>query len=444
MAEVSRRLGRRNLVYAGIRGSDVEPIADLPQLSAAFSIIDAYRNRSTVEGLAYEDLTGVRVDMETWDVDDHLHDDATIAFRRGLLSALAVPSALLPYRPSRFLSAISFARADRCQHLGLFGAHQAAFEHKPWVETALSRLGVPCIPWHYVADEEQFAVHREVAGGPVVLRRSRTSGGEGIIRVDDPDEVTRQWPHLEEAFVSVAPYLEDAVAVNVGATVWPNCVSVHHPSVQLIGIPSCVGRPFGYCGNDFGAVRDLDPAHLDEIERNTNTIGSWLRGHGYLGTFGVDYLIHEDRVLFTEVNPRFQGSTHASARLSVAHGEACLVLEHLAAHLGVEGEPRRPLREVAAAMPPIAHIVVHWTGEEPSHLDPARLLEALGPLRRRVAVDVSTRIELEVSPGAAVVRMTTREQVTDTGRDLAEPWRTSLASWQTAARAKVATGKGKR
>ena len=242
LRDVSAELRHRRLVWAGIRGDDAEPLADLPQFEGAYTIINAYSRRLSVDSKAYEDLTGVRVDLETWDIDDHLGAPETATFRRIMLQALSAPSALLPYRPSSFLSAIWFARRDRCRNLGLFGGHQAAFEHKPWVETSLADLGVRTIPWTYVADEEQLRTEEMLRRGPLILRRSRTSGGEGIVRVDDAGQARLQWPRVSEAFVSVAPFLSGGLPVNVGATAWHDGVTVHYPSVQLIGIPDCVTR----------------------------------------------------------------------------------------------------------------------------------------------------------------------------------------------------------
>ena len=98
--------------------------------------------------------------------------------------------------------------------------HQSAFEHKPWVESAVRRLGVPGIGWRYVADEEQLTSLHLVDDGPVVLRRSRSSGGTGVFRVDDPNDVARLWPDENEALVSVAPYIVGGLPINVGGVVW--------------------------------------------------------------------------------------------------------------------------------------------------------------------------------------------------------------------------------
>ena len=434
-AEVERRLGRRQLVWAGIRGSDIEPLRDLAALSASFTIVDAYTGRPDVAAMGYEQVTGVRVDPEVWDIDDHHGDAATAQFRRGLLRALAAESALLPYRPSSFLSAIHFARRDRCLNLGLFGAHQSAFEHKPFVESSIAELGLPRIPWTYIADEEQLDVLELAEHGPLILRRSRTSGGEGFIHVEGIDEVLSHWPKLDEAFVSVAPFIEDAMPVNVGATVWPNapreaCVTVHHPSVQLIGIPSCVTREFGYCGNDFGVVRDLDRSTIDQIEESTKRIGSWLRGNGYVGTFGIDFLVKDGVPLFTEINARFQGSTAASCRLSIEADEACLMLEHVAAWLGVPMPDSPGLWDLVQRTRDLANVVVHWTAAGPRAVDAPGLASRLRTAEpSELDADVLVPRGVSSNPGSVVGRFTIGRRVTKTGYDLSADLDQVVSEW---------------
>lgn len=420
--DVSRRLGNRKLVWAGLRGEDIEPLADLPQLDASFSIMSRYRRRSSVESLAYEDLSGVRVDPELWDIDEHLDAPATREFRRGLMRALSGPSALLPYRPSQFLSAIWFARGENCLNLGMFGGHQAAFEHKPWVETSISKLpGVHRIPWRYVADEEQLSARSLMHGQDVMLRRSRTSGGEGLVRVPKAKDLIDYWPHIAEAFASVAPYIEAALPVNVGATVWADGgVTVHYPSVQLIGIPGLVTREFGYCGNDFGRAREIEPEIIDEIEHSTQQIGGWLASNGYLGSFGLDFLVHDGHALFTEINPRFQGSTHLSCRLSIEAGESCLMLEHVAAWLGLPcPSSSQSLRDIVAEVPEYSHIVFHSTDDRSLRLPVRAVASVLRAQPSTLGIDVLPSPDVEVEQGASVARWTVRQRVTDTGYELA-------------------------
>ncbi len=419
LTEVSQRLGDRKLVWAGIRGEDAIPLSDLPQFEGAFSFMSRFSQITIQDAVSYEDLSGVRMDPDTWDIDDHTDEQPTKDFRHGLLRAISGDSALMTYRPSRFFSAVAFARQDRCKNLGMFGAHQFAFEHKPWVETAVAELGLPHIPWSYVADEDQLSTKALFNGGSMVLRKSRTSGGTGIYRVDDPAQIGNLWPQADEGFVSVAPYLPNALPVNIGATVWRDGgVTLHHPSVQLIGIPEAVARPFGYAGNDFGLIRDLDTSLIDQIEHSTVCIGEWLGRNGYLGTFGVDYLVHDGHALFTEINPRFQGSTHLSSRLDIEAGNACLMLEHLAAWLNVpRPEASRPLRDSVAETPDLAHVVIHWEGEE-AVVDCDPLVALLSEVDPRGRIELVPGKGIRSSRGTQVVRWTTRQRVTEDGYSL--------------------------
>jgi hypothetical protein len=433
LRQVSDLLGDVQLVWFGTRGDDVESVADLDQLSAAFSIISRYRHRSTIDGAALEDLSGVRVDLDTFDIDADPGSETMNEFRRALLRTLSRPSAVLTYRPSMFLSAACFARQDQCRYIGMFNDHQSAFEHKPWVETEIAKLGIPRIEWKYVADDDQLQTLKFLENGPVILRRSRTNGGVGLVRIDEPTTLKSLWLDEDEAFVSVAPYIAGGIPMNVNGVVWHDGVTLHPASLQLIGVPECTTRPFGYCGNDFTAAAGLDRSQLSFMDDAVRSIGGWLGRFGYLGAFGVDFLIDEKGVpLFTEVNPRLQGSTHASSELSVEWGLNCVLLEHIAALLGIDAPHGPSLLEFAASDPELAHFIVHWTGERDASVDPTTLVNSLLAVPETSRIDVVTRPDLRTEPGATVARVTARSLLTRTGFDLSDPWRGIVNHWNEA------------
>lgn len=415
---VSRSLGGRRLIWFGTRGDDVEAAVQLPELTAAFSIISQFRGRDYVTALALEDLTGRRVDLDSYELDDHLHEPAVRELRASIFTALAGRSAVFTYRPSTFLSAICFARRDRCRYLGLFKDHQNAFEHKPWVESAVADLGLPHIPWTYVADEDQLDTLHMLRNGPVMLRRSRSSGGTGLVRLDDEDGLRDAWLSSDEAYVSVARYVDGGLPVNIGAVAWRDGVTFHPASVQLIGQPSLTRRPFGYCGNDFTAVNQLSTSTIAAMEQSTRVVGDWLRSRGYLGAFGIDFLVKDGVPLFTEVNPRFQGSTHASCQLSVEMDESCLLLEHIAALLGLPAPAAVPLTRLIRDTPPLSHVVLHNTDAEPATPDITAFLAEAATLSGFCRADVRARSNVPVESGATIARVTLRRPVTGTGFDL--------------------------
>lgn len=427
--EVNRALDGRRLVWFGTRGDDIESVLSIAGFDSAFSILSASRKRRTVDYYSLEQLTGVRVDLDQYDLDEEPNAEAFAEFRRYALRALAGPSAVFTYRPSILVSALCFARRDRCRYLGMFKDHQAAFEHKPWVESAVRDEGVPAIPWHYVADEEQAIGKEDVRNGPVMLRRSHSSGGTGLVRVDDPDQIRAMWPEEREAYVSVAPYIDGGLPLNVSGVVWSDGITLHPLSVQLIGLPSCTARPFGYCGNDFSAVADLPLGLIDQIEQTVLTVGHWLRKHGYVGAFGVDLLVKDDVPLFTEVNPRFQGSTHLSCEISAGMDESCLVLDHLAAHLGVAAPPSLRLRDYIASSD-VSHVVAHWLGPADAEIDGTTLVDEVRTPRLRRS-DVVAAPHVATQPGATVARLTLEGSVTRTGFDLDPALAQPISAWQT-------------
>lgn len=415
IAEVSRALGPRELIWFGTRGDDVDAVTDLPQLAHAFSVIGSYQSRATVPGLALEDLDDQRVDLDSYDIDNNLGQEAVKHLRQQILRVAGSQSAVFTYRPSAFLSAICFARVGRADYLGLFKDFQAAFEHKPWVESEVATLGIPRVPWTYVADEDQLEAVRLFDQGPVVMRPSRTSGGVGIVRVESDRDLAASWLRESESFVSIAPFVDDATPVNIGAVVWRDGVTVHHASLQLIGIPELTERPFGYCGNDFGAVRDFPRVTVDAIERSTRIVGEWLRSRGFRGAFGIDFLVKDEQPLFLEVNPRFQGSTHASCRIARLAGEPCLMLDHLAAHLGLPCPQRPALYDQTRTCPDISHVILHHPGTPARDVDALARLGPVPDLESFSHADVLADRRHQVHPGATVARVTLFQRVTSSG-----------------------------
>lgn len=369
---VREKLAGRRLVWFGIRGEDGEPLLQLAELQASYSVIAPLRSgtlpaRSIV---SLEQLSGLRPDLDQHDIDLDT-SEAAKQFRRELLREVSGRCVLMTYRPSALVSALAFSMERSMTLAGLFKDRQNAFEHKPWVETSLARRGVTGLGWHYVADEHRSRARKLLSGGPLVLRASRTSGGVGIERVETAEDIERCWPDQGDAFVAVAPFVEPTIPINFSGVVYADAtVRLHPASVQLIGIPSCTRRRFGYCGNDFGALAELGDGVHAQIDALGRTVGQWLYDERYRGVFGVDALLHGDELRFTEINARFQGSSAMSASIAAEAGVTDLFLDHLAAMLGIAppddglsiGEWSRSLRS------PVSQIVVHNRASTPIRL----------------------------------------------------------------------------
>ncbi|MDR1187985.1 MAG: ATP-grasp domain-containing protein [Bifidobacteriaceae bacterium] len=430
-AAISRALDGRQLLWMGIRGDDARALAEIPEFAGSFSIINRYSHRPLDYSMAYEDITGVRVDLDDWDIDAHPFDEATAEFRHQIRVAMAKDSAVVTYRPSEFLSALVFSRADRCRYLGLYASHHHAFEHKPWVEVAVAKMGIPTLGWRYVADEEQLDVPMLLGAGPVVVRPSRGSGGTGITKAEGIAELVRSWPHGEEFFASVSPYLDGCISMNVGAVVWDDGVTIHHPSVQLIGIPGCTRREFGYCGNDFAAVKQMGNTVIRQMEHQTRRIGDWARSQGYRGAFGVDFMVQGDRLLFTEMNPRMQGSTRLSSRLSALSEQPCILLDHVAALLHLSTPIRPSLPELVDMAPDAAQVMLHNLSGAPAPLRPAHITARVLEIAPDSIIELAPSHDLFAAPDSTMAAARFPRSVTETGHSLDSRLATALAEQAT-------------
>lgn len=415
---VRRALDGRPVVWFGIRGEDASALLRLPEFKASYAITAPVQTAtiSDESNVALEDLTGERVDLDRYDPDFDASPEMQ-EFRRRLLREVSGRCVVMTYRPAAFVSALAFAMSETMTLAGLFKDRQAAFEHKPWVETSLERRGVRTLGWSYIADEHRTRAKRLLDGGPVVLRASRSSGGVGITRIDSMDEIVANWPDQVDAFVGVTRYLEDAIPLNVSGCVFPGGeVRLHPPSLQLIGVRGCTDRAFGYCGNDFGAIGALDDELLVELDALMRKVAAWLHHERYVGAFGVDALVHDGRVLFTEVNPRFQGSSALSAVVADELGMPDLFLDHLAATLGLAPVDRElTLLEWARSQPPLSHLVLHnISGRSLVRGDET----PLPPLPSGSRIAQLPARELTVQDGGVLSRMVVDRSITATGFDI--------------------------
>lgn len=425
VAAVRRRLDGRRLIWFGIRGEDGEALVSLPELQASFSL--TARMKADLAPLStnvvFEELTGTRPDLDDPELDVET-GEAAEEYRRRLLDAASTPCVLVTYRATNLTSELAFAAASTVTVAGLLSQRHVAFDDKPWVDAALTAAGVRGLGWTYCSWERREQAKRLVASRPHVLRANRTSGGVGISLLRSEEDVESSWP-TGESFVGLAPYLEAAVPINLSGCVFVDgSVRLHPPSVQLIGIPSCTHRPFGYCGNDFGGVADLPSSVLEELDEVGRAVGGWLFSERYRGVFGIDALAYEDHVYFTEINPRFQGSSRLSAKIADLLGVPNLFLEHLMGMLGLTpADEAVPMAVWANEQPPISQIVVHNT---------SKTRVALAGSPQWLATDgfnvTQVPIGLSVDPGGTLARLEVPSTVTETGYDLDDRTKSAVAA----------------
>jgi hypothetical protein len=316
------------------------------------------------------------------------------------------------------LSTIQFTSPGLVRLLGLFHERQAPFEHKPWVESELRGLGIPVIPWTYYSAEEPERILEALIRKPLVVRLSRSFGGSGLTLIDSSQELAPILKGSADGFVAAAPFITPSVPLNVGACVFENGrVTLHPPSVQLIGISGCTKLTFGYCGNDFTAVSSVDRRIINELGAHTQTIGSWLAHMGFRGAFGVDAIVSGDRLFISELNPRFQGSSELSAQIDASLDRPDVYQDHIAAFVGMSPWDQAPLADLRSSGPGLSQVIYHNVTKGAVRLEPPPSARP----RTSAEVTLTPSSDIRVEMGAILFKVVFPGQVTDDGHSLRAP-----------------------
>jgi predicted ATP-grasp superfamily ATP-dependent carboligase len=357
--QVRRKIDKRALMWFGPRATDSITLQEFSEFRGSFSIICPATPKDGVVDFCLENHKGRRVDVNRYDIDRDHSLEAGMMHER-LLRFLVEPSVIVPYRPSAFIGAVWFPRQGSAAYWGMFHLKQAAFEYKPWVESCLSEKGIQTLPWRYYENGAISNFLREAGDDPVVLRINRGSGGAGVVLARVPSDVEKFCHDNEDGFFSATPYLEGAISLSIGAVVFPGGETFTDPlGFQLLGIPQCTHRPFGFCGTDFAAAKDLPDDCIDAVETMVRKTGQWLRQAGYLGVFGLDVLWVNGDLYLVEVNPRFIASSPLAARGAKMLGWSDLYIEHMAAMSGLSPLKPRPLREIVEEQASLSQIIFY-------------------------------------------------------------------------------------
>jgi len=231
----------------------------------------------------------------------------------------------------------SFCRDRGLAYIGPKPENAVPFQHKSALHRAACEIGLPNPNGRWVSpDSFSYPDLRHAYGDRFVLQRGLGSAGSGTYLVESrqaAETILRQWPDQQ---IYICPYLGD-LSLNINAAVIGRNVCVGFPNVQLSGVRE-LGTPWGgYCGNDYSAAAEMDPALIERVQEFTERLGGWLASQGFEGLFGVDFVIDETNGLpfAVDLNPRSQGSTVVSTQAELQDGRLPLAAAELGYRCGL-------------------------------------------------------------------------------------------------------------
>ena len=270
---------------------------------------------------------------------------------------------------------------------------------KTWVRRQLKKLGVPVIPGSEVfLAPHQFDGLVRRYGLPLVVSLDQSAAGSGVHLVHDQADFRALAEAHRGAAASVMRFI-DGRSLSMAAVRTDNSVLLSEPSLQVIGQPGLTNLSFGWCGNDFSGAH-LDEHDVAQMRMIQTQVGEWLGdlcigGHcGFRGIFGIDFVSDGRSIYFTEVNPRFLGTTALMADRQQELGRIPVSFLHMVPFLPEISVDEEFAAEYNAETQPldVAQLCLHNVAGEDvvvqAAIEPGRYrfgdagLEFLGPAER--------------------------------------------------------------
>ena len=158
-----------------------------------------------------------------------------------------------------------------------------------------------------------------------IIQESNSSGGLGTFLINKDNSPYVIEGLKEDELYLASYYASPSFSINTHILITDNNIIVFPSSVQII---EEYGYNLIYSGADFVNFKYVENEVQKKIYNYSKKIGTLLKGIGYKGICGIDYLIYGKEVYFIEINPRFQAS---SILLNAALDEAglpCLQMLH--------------------------------------------------------------------------------------------------------------------
>jgi hypothetical protein len=221
--------------------------------------------------------------------------------------------------------------------------------------------------------ETTFTKAGDIFNGPFVVQPPVGSSGENTYFINNETDFEKVTDLLEPSLrVKLSKYLP-VPSLNGHCVVLKTRKGLRSiaacPSIQIVGSYGCTSRAETYCGNDFSAASRIPNSIREEICTTMEKIGLFMGTKGFLGLFGMDFLLNGEEVLALEINPRFQGSTMLLSLLQVDRDEVPLAALHVMQFLGlIEEFPQDFLNQSKRLYrTPYegAHLIVHSLKDEP-------------------------------------------------------------------------------
>ncbi|MFA6518539.1 MAG: ATP-grasp domain-containing protein [Candidatus Shapirobacteria bacterium] len=241
------------------------------------------------------------------------------------------PIAIMPFKPS--------AKTEKiCQKQNWLVLSNPAklnrlLEDKIKFSQLCHQHKLPTIP-HLVAplDQENFLLAQKKFGPKLVLQTHFGWAGNSTFYFESYQEIANKIS--PNTLCKFSPYLEGYTLIN-------NCCQTKFGLIQspvgrqLTGLKEYTQNPFATVGRQWPSL--APQSVINQVVEVTKLLSDkLLKKYDYRGFFGIDFFVHQNRVMILEINPRLTASFGFYTKLETDNNITPLFLFHLAEFLNLD------------------------------------------------------------------------------------------------------------
>lgn len=170
---------------------------------------------------------------------------------------------------------------------------------------------------------QQLLPHQEF-----ILQKIDSSGGDGTYHITSESDCRKlEVCDFHNKYI-LSPYYKDGLSLNIHVVISANEVVLLPASLQIV----CESQSqMLYSGADFICYQSLNKDIKECVILKSEEIGYFLQKKGYRGVLGIDYMFHENKLYFMELNARFQASTELINKALIATEQSSIQELHIRA-----------------------------------------------------------------------------------------------------------------
>lgn len=181
--------------------------------------------------------------------------------------------------------------------------------------------------------ESSYTELSQNMGTSFVIQYDRGHTGTGTVFINSENDYEKEKVIFPKRMARISQKIE-GVAWTLNACITRFGIAYGGLSYQITGVSECTSAEGGTVGNDFGISDQLTANSIQQIKWITENVGERMSKDGFLGLFGLDFVVDKSgEVFLIEINARQPASTGMHTKLMLRQDLVPLQLFHLAEFL---------------------------------------------------------------------------------------------------------------